>query len=32
MEMEQRTKPEMHVEVMLLEQALRERGDAALER
>ncbi|WP_368908285.1 hypothetical protein [Serratia marcescens] len=30
--MEQRTKPEMHVEVMLLEQALRERVDAALER
>ncbi|BEN66664.1 hypothetical protein SMKC072_44860 [Serratia marcescens] len=32
MEVEQRTKPEMHVEAMLLEQALRERVDAALER
>lgn len=30
--MEQRNKPEMDVEAMLLEQALRERGDAALER
>ncbi|WP_211129883.1 hypothetical protein [Serratia surfactantfaciens] len=32
MEMEQRNKPEMDVEAMLLEQALRERVDAALER
>ncbi|HGM5475586.1 TPA: hypothetical protein ACKP1C_002847 [Serratia marcescens] len=32
MEMELRNKPEMDVEAMLLEQALRERGDAALER
>ncbi|WP_238564842.1 hypothetical protein [Serratia marcescens] len=32
MEMEQRNKPEMDLEVMLQEQALRERGDAALER
>lgn len=30
--MEQRNKPEMDLEVMLQEQALRERGDAALER
>ncbi len=30
--MELRNKPEMDVEAMLLEQALRERGDAALER
>ncbi|MCT5578426.1 hypothetical protein LZL60_19090 [Pseudomonas aeruginosa] len=30
--MEQRNKPEMDVEAMLLEQALRERVDAALER
>ncbi|HFF8947516.1 hypothetical protein V6301_15180 [Serratia marcescens] len=30
--MEQRNKPEMDVEVMLLEHALRERVDAALER
>lgn len=30
--MEQRNKPEMDVEVMFLEQALRERVDAALER
>lgn len=30
--MEQRNKPEMDVEAMLLEQALRERGDAAFER
>ncbi|CAI0996908.1 Uncharacterised protein [Serratia entomophila] len=28
--MEQRNKPEMDVQAMLLEQALRERGDAAL--
>ncbi|EPF7463092.1 MULTISPECIES: hypothetical protein [Serratia] len=32
MEMEQRNKPEMGVEAMLLEQALRERVDAALSR
>ncbi|WP_228286937.1 hypothetical protein [Serratia marcescens] len=32
MEMEQRNKPEMDVEAMLLEQALRERVDATLER
>ncbi|BEM41135.1 hypothetical protein SME10J_48620 [Serratia marcescens] len=32
MEMEQRNKPEMDVEAMLLEQALRERVDAAFER
>ncbi|WP_448140086.1 hypothetical protein [Serratia marcescens] len=32
MEMEQRNKPEMDVEVMFLEQALRERVDTALER
>ncbi|MEX5714664.1 hypothetical protein IC615_06980 [Serratia ureilytica] len=32
MEMEPRNKPEMDVEAMLLEQALRERVDAALER
>ncbi|WP_240660398.1 hypothetical protein [Serratia marcescens] len=32
MEMEQRNKPEMDVEAMLLEHALRERVDAALER
>ncbi|HGM6323502.1 TPA: hypothetical protein ACKP8G_003181 [Serratia marcescens] len=32
MEMEQRNKPEMDLEVMLQEQALRERVDAALER
>ncbi|MEL5407734.1 hypothetical protein [Serratia nevei] len=32
MEMEQRNKPEMDVEAMLLEQALRERVDAALSR
>ncbi|ENY0911049.1 hypothetical protein ACFVGI_003543 [Serratia marcescens] len=32
MEMEQRNKPEMDVEAMLLEQALREGVDAALER
>ncbi|HFF8937813.1 hypothetical protein [Serratia ureilytica] len=30
--MEQRNKPEMDVEAMLLEQALRERVDAAFER
>ncbi|EPQ1332043.1 hypothetical protein M8578_001077 [Serratia marcescens] len=30
--MEQRNKPEMDVQVMLLEQALRERVDAAFER
>ena len=30
--MEQRNKPEMDVEAMLLEQALRERVDATLER
>lgn len=30
--MEQRNKPEMDIEAMLLEQALRERGDAAFER
>lgn len=30
--MEQRNKPEMDVEAMLLEQALRERGDSAFER
>ncbi|WP_244665691.1 hypothetical protein [Serratia marcescens] len=32
MEMEQRNKPEMDVEVMFVEQALRERVDAAFER
>ncbi|MFK3695085.1 hypothetical protein [Serratia bockelmannii] len=32
MEVEQRNKPEMDVEAMLLEQALCERVDAALER
>ncbi|HAT4518438.1 TPA: hypothetical protein I9281_003394, partial [Serratia marcescens] len=32
MEMEQRNKPEMDLEAMLLEQALRERVDATLER
>lgn len=32
MEVEQRNKPEMDVEAMLLEQALRERVDAAFER
>ncbi|MGQ6050337.1 hypothetical protein ACUNHQ_12895 [Serratia sp. IR-2025] len=32
MEMEQRNKPEMDVEAMFVEQALRERVDAALER
>lgn len=32
MAMEQRNKPEMDVEAMFVEQALRERVDAALER